>query len=185
MSAIAESSGNTLLIMAAFGGSDQIVQKLLETGADVASCNIKSFQAHMVAAENGHTECLRLLLEAGADVTSSNLDGFQAHMAAAENGHLECLHVLLEAGADLASANYAGENALMLAVRNSHAATIEMLIESGAGANLTEIRDESGNTAMSLAEEKMLQTRVVSRAPRARLGHRGPQVHVEHRARTA
>ena len=91
------------LCAASHGGHKEIVQLLLERGANVNAqggdyVNALSLQA---ASSNGHKEVVQLLLEGGADVNAQGgLYGNALH-AASSNGHKEVVQLLLEGGADV------------------------------------------------------------------------------------
>jgi ankyrin repeat protein len=65
----------TPLIVAADGGCKDIVEMLLEAGANIEHRNDQGETALIAAAQNGHKEIVQMLLDAGANVNQENADG--------------------------------------------------------------------------------------------------------------
>ena len=73
----------TALMLAAQGGHTNIVQYLLDEGADVNKLDAYGSSALMYASSHGHTETVRLLLSYGADVNKQmTTDGCTAQVRA-------------------------------------------------------------------------------------------------------
>ncbi len=86
--------------MAALKGSEQIVERLIDHGADVNVRNEFLGDTPLeVAATLGHVEVVRRLLAAGADVTIGTECGTPLHMAA-YSGRADVAALLLDHGAD-------------------------------------------------------------------------------------
>uniref|UniRef100_UPI001AACA070 ankyrin repeat domain-containing protein n=1 Tax=Facilibium subflavum TaxID=2219058 RepID=UPI001AACA070 len=64
-----------LLHVAVFYGHREIVQLLIENGADVDITNSHGTTALHLASKKGNAEIVKLLLEAGADITAETIDG--------------------------------------------------------------------------------------------------------------
>ena len=105
-----------VLLLAALGGSFEMVELLVEAGARP---NTDALDA---AAWGGSFEMVELLLEAGARPSSATLD------VAAASRSFEVVELLLEAGAE------PGDRAILLALNNRESDTslIELLLEAGA-----------------------------------------------------
>ncbi|CAE7233942.1 mask, partial [Symbiodinium sp. CCMP2456] len=88
-----------LLVHAAGGGDDSVVNLLLDHGADVAAAKNNGGTALMVAAFGGHLAVAKLLLDHGADVAAADSNGGTALMGAAFGGHLAVAKLLLDHGA--------------------------------------------------------------------------------------
>ncbi len=113
-SSVHDQAETSLLGFAALGGSVDVVQLLLERGADPDDGSLR------VAAGAGHAEVVSLLLGAGAQVGGRDADtGHTAlHAAVAggpDGGRLDVVRVLLAAGADVESTTSDGASALDIA----------------------------------------------------------------------
>ena len=89
------------LIVAADGECKDIVEMLLEAGADIEHRNDQGETALIAAAQNGYTEIVQMLLDAGANVNQENADGETALDLAIKLRHKKDLvDLLLEHGAE-------------------------------------------------------------------------------------
>ena len=113
----------------------EVVQVLLEAGADKNAATQDGETALMAAARDGHLEVVQVLLDAGADKNAAKQNGATALMLAAQNAYLEVVQVLLEAGADKNAAMQDGATALMIAAQNGHLEVVRVLLEAGADKN--------------------------------------------------
>ena len=69
LSILNSKTGESTLQLAARHGRTEVVELLVDAGADMNICNINTkWTALYVAAEQGHTELVKLLVDAGADV---------------------------------------------------------------------------------------------------------------------
>ena len=82
-----DESGYTALSLAAENGHTEIVQALIDQGADLNIQNEDGNTALIRAAINGHTETAKLLIDQGADLNIQNNLGKTAQSIATENGH--------------------------------------------------------------------------------------------------
>ena len=97
---------STPLISAARHGHGEIVNILLDAGADIDwEETYKLGTALMQAAENGHTHIVRRLLEAGADTMETSRTGWIPLTLAAREGHDDIVRMLSEANPE---ADYRG-----------------------------------------------------------------------------
>ncbi|BDG76405.1 ankyrin repeat domain-containing protein [Wolbachia pipientis] len=91
----------TLLTIAAENGYTNIVNVLLEKGADVNRKNWYDMTPLHLAAGNGHVDIVNLLLEKEVVVDERDHSGNTVLHLAAKNGHVDVVKVLLEKGANV------------------------------------------------------------------------------------
>ena len=128
------------LISAAKRGRTDVVQTLLDGGADVHASIHTSYsrdEALCVAAGCGHTRTVKALLAAGADVHAYAKDSNGIRdlplRSAASSGHAETIAVLLQAGADVHVDRYGiPDVALLNAAEGGHTEAVKVLLAAGA-----------------------------------------------------
>lgn len=99
--------GRTALQVAATTGDCELVQHLLDAGADVNAIASPTGgrTALQAAAEHGSVELVKVLIAADGNINAaaSPTDGRTCLQAAGEKGHTELVQMLLSAGADVNS----------------------------------------------------------------------------------
>ncbi len=160
--------GLTPLLLASWKGHADTVEVLLAKGADIEAKNKDGLTALMYTAENGHTEILQTLLTKGASTEAKNREGITALMYAAGNDHVRSIRALLATveikvetfgmtasfpRSDINAINNNGNTALMFAVSEGHVDSVLALLAHGAD---TKIRDNDGDTALTIAERRGL-----------------------------
>jgi cytohesin len=98
-----EASPDTPLHLAAWQGHNEVIQLLLEHGADVNARGDAGFSPLHYAAREGQLASARLLVAAGADLNVKNDWGWTAMLQAARGREESCLDIarfLLESGTD-------------------------------------------------------------------------------------
>jgi ankyrin repeat protein len=98
--------GRTPLMRAIFSGNADIVELLLEYGADPnhANPNLENFKGWtplFLAVSRRHLDIVEFLLNAGANVNQQLEDGLTALFFAAQRGDLNIVKLLLKHGADI------------------------------------------------------------------------------------
>ena len=76
-------------------GHRQIVEYLLEKGADVNKTDVQQSTPVLEAAAKGHVEVLRALINAGANLHFQNAEGGNALEAALSKGHTDVVRLIL------------------------------------------------------------------------------------------
>ena len=124
----------TILHMASSTGDVEIVQLLLQLGAD--PCAHATVDGHgrtplHVAAEEGHAQMVQLLAEHGGDPRACSADGSTPLHSAASRGHRDVVKRLVELGANPYARNSHGDTALDMAARAGyHARIMRVLVAS-------------------------------------------------------
>ncbi|KAJ5426965.1 hypothetical protein N7465_002035 [Penicillium sp. CMV-2018d] len=136
------------LFAASEGGFLDIVQLLIQKGADIGASDGFRETPLYIACENGHIEVVRLLLEKGADVHHSNQLGWTPVNTASDEGFSDIVLLLVERGADINAPNESGETPLYNASWEGHIEVVRLLLEEGAD---IEVQNESGETPLSSA----------------------------------
>jgi ankyrin repeat protein len=114
----------------------QLLQKLLESSADIDAPSPDGKRALLLAASTGQTQVATWLIERGAILDARDDRGRTPLMAAAENGHNDVVRLLIERGADLNLQDSLGTTALILSATRGHNSVAEMLVREGANVDL-------------------------------------------------
>ena len=133
------SQGERLLSIALRQGDLQVIQELLDRGADVSAHygNSNRFGSALEAACcYGKIEAVFLLLEKGADVNMQGGPYGSALHAACFNGEIEVVLLLLEKGADVNVQGDYYSSALHAACFNGETEIVLLLLEKGANINM-------------------------------------------------
>ena len=125
--------GGTPLIYAAMRGYPDLVENLLEIGANTASVNEAGFSALHVSSMNGKADTTQLLVDAGAalELVDSSFGATSLHMATQE-GHCGVVEVLVRAGARVDHQATNGETPLYVAATRDQARVVSILLRAKA-----------------------------------------------------
>lgn len=110
-------NGDTALMIAAFKGKKDAVNKLLEKGAEP---NQKGWAALHYAAFVGNNEIVKILLDRSAYIDAESPNKTTPIMMAARAGHILTVKLLLDEGADATLKNDQGLTAIDFARQNDH-----------------------------------------------------------------
>ncbi len=113
-------SQQTPLYIAALSDSCEVVQVLLNAGADKDAMDAKGNTPLIAAAAFGRACVADVLLKAGANREARNAEDQTALIVAAEKGHLDTVQVLLKAGADKDVQDHAKKTAADYARDHGH-----------------------------------------------------------------
>jgi ankyrin repeat protein len=144
-------SGRTALILAANKGRKEIVEILLQAGANPDIPHFCGSTALMDVAKEGDVEMVEILLKAKANPDIQDTFDDTALIFAVENNHKETVDILLKAKANPDIQDHSGGTALMLAARNGDKELVEVLLQAKAN---PDIRDHSGRTAFIYASDR-------------------------------
>lgn len=106
--------------------SIEILNFLLENGADVEDLDVINQTPLIIASQNGCADLVKVLLKAGANVHHTGDYNMSALIAAAQEGYTEIARMLLDAGANPELENGDGETPLMLALIQSRGKPSEL-----------------------------------------------------------
>jgi len=126
-SALSKDELNKQLFKAAENGLTNIVQWILNAGADVNAKDHYGWTALMFASNRCHNACVKLLLDNGADVNAKSNAGWTVLMDASYYGHEACVRLLLANGADVNAKTNIEQTALMWVSHNRHKDIVELL----------------------------------------------------------
>ncbi|NET89114.1 MAG: DUF4253 domain-containing protein [Kamptonema sp. SIO1D9] len=154
--------GRTALIEAAKAGHTEIVESLLEAGANPNYQDQANYTALTLAAENNHFAIVQALIAAGADVNLAEISGNTPLLLACEKGAVEIAEFLLRENADFTQTNSRGRTALMNAAAVGSLSLVELLLARGAEVNAV---SQDGETAIALAAGASHYVEVDKNAP--------------------
>ncbi|MCP4152398.1 MAG: hypothetical protein GY757_31965 [bacterium] len=160
--------GVTPLLMAVEEGHIEIVELLLEEGADIngksqvkgavvargitnamgsdkKKCDMPFVTPLIEAAYEGHKDLANLLVSKGADVNAKSHSGMSPLMNASYEGHYKIVQMLLKNGAEVNAKNNKGLSPLFYAATDCHISIIKLLMTAGADIN---IKDNDGDTPL-------------------------------------
>ena len=141
---------NTPLILGAYNNQTNVVENLLEKGANASLKDNTGNTALYWTAQLGYINIVKLITE--KDPSVANLTGFKGRtplMKAAQNGHLNIVKYLLSLPQNqLDSQDDNGDTAFILAIANNHLRVIQFLVQKGV--NLT-LNDKDGGTPLITA----------------------------------
>jgi len=144
-----DADGNSpLMWVVSSNGSDEMMDCLVDNGANVNQQNFNGETALFVACDRGSVDKVEYLLENAADANVANIDGASPLHAAAARGDGAVIALLVRYGACVNAVDEEGDMALHWAVREGKVDAVQALVQLGAR---MELRNEDGETALDLA----------------------------------
>ena len=126
-----------------------VVQVLIDAGADVETKNDEGHSPLIVASLSGELTTMKMLVKAGADVRATDAEGLTCLMFAAYHGHIDTVRYLT--GLSDVCLNHQGSRnytPLHFAVEGKHADVVQVLIDAGAD---IETRTDDGRSPLHMA----------------------------------
>ncbi|CAL4123137.1 unnamed protein product [Meganyctiphanes norvegica] len=142
--------GTTPLILAAANGHVEVMQELLEQGADPNATRNTGTGALFFAAQCGFLDVVMLLLDNGAQINKASKDGGTAMIVAAQCGHDHIVAEMLRRGADVNMAMRDRATAIFVAAQNGHDHVVKRLIDHG---STTTMRRQDGAGPLWIAAQ--------------------------------
>ena len=126
--------GNALQAASA-EGHKEVIQQLLEKGAEIKAQGGEFGNALQAASAEGHKEVVQQLLKKGAKINAQGGRYGNALQAASAGGHKQVVEQLLEKGAEVNAQGGHFGNALQAASVNGHKEVVQQLLDKGAKIN--------------------------------------------------
>ena len=131
----------------------EIVNMLIEAGADVNISTNDGITALMIAAHHNQTEIIKELAAHGVNLEAKDSNEDNALTIAIKAGQIDSVKTLIQAGANVNTRNKKGVTALMMASVSEKAVKNPEILKAliNAGANINARDDELGATALIIA----------------------------------
>ena len=144
-----DQQGFPWIVQSARDGDEQMIQRLLSSGADIEALNTSTERCALSeAALQGHERVVDLLISEGCLLESKDADGNTALHYAARKGNLAVAKSLVQGGASVSSVGPQGQTPLHLAMKALHQNVVMLLIQHRADVNA---RDASYQTPLHIA----------------------------------
>ena len=149
-----DEEGFTLLHWNAKEGNAEIVQKLIDKGANIEIKDKENGSTPLLwACQNGHTNVVKILLQNRANLFAFSKSGNTGLHFAVESGNIELVEMLVKKGLDIDAKDEYGFTPLLFACQNGHIDVAKILLQYGAniraasynGATALHYATESGN----------------------------------------
>ena len=139
------------LATAAYEGYDDIIELLLQYGANVESADPTGDNPLHWAVSNNRLGSVRLLLSHGAEIDPVGCDHSTPLISAAMNDRVEMAELLVKEGANVNARGQFGKTAIMLSIHaRNPIPMLQLLVDNGAR---LDIRDHSGATVLDQARQ--------------------------------
>ncbi|KAJ5712190.1 hypothetical protein N7493_008658 [Penicillium malachiteum] len=127
--------GTYPVILASLNGYVNVVQLLVEKGAEINAQGGFYGNALQAASSEGHDKVVQLLVEKGAEINAQGGRYGNALQAASYRGHDKVVQLLVEKGAEINAQDEGYGNALQAASSEGHDKVVQLLVEKGAEIN--------------------------------------------------
>ena len=130
--------------------SIEVLQTIIDHGADVNAINKKNRTALAIACQNKSESTINILLDAGADPNITDADGDTClHIAVTQECSKEVLQAIIDHGVDMNAVNKENETALTIACINENEDATNTLLNAKADPNIAD--DTYGDTCLHIA----------------------------------
>ncbi len=134
--------------MAASNGHKEVVEFLLQRGANIEARTERGVTPLYIAVKDSQKEIVELLLQHGANIEAKEEDGFTPLHIAAKDGQKEIVELLLQCGANIEARSEGGVTPLYIAAKNGYKEVVEFLLQRGAN---IEVKTEGDDTLFHIA----------------------------------
>ena len=111
----------------------EVIQSVLDHGADVNTTSKKNVTPLMLAGEKGNVDAMAVLINAGANKEIKNFFGLTwVHYVIHGDCSKEVLHSIIDLGADVNATNKRNISVLMMASKKGNTDTVNVLLRAGA-----------------------------------------------------
>ena len=129
----ADSTGCSALRHAVVRNHPDVVEVLIDAGADIETRGIYDRSPLLVASQRGNPRVVEVLVKAGVEVCVTDNEGNACLTLAAANGHTETVRTLLcMPEVDVNHSNISGKTSLHRAVLKKRSDVVQLLIDAGA-----------------------------------------------------
>lgn len=139
----ANGKGQTALMLAAIRVQEDVVNALLDRGADPNIPNPSGITALTEAVYKGYPPIVENLLTHGANINQADKDNWPALMYAIQQNYYPIVKLLIKKGADINHSSNTGLTPLQYAAKEGNTTISGLLIEKGA------LLDKADNTGMT------------------------------------
>ena len=142
---IKDVDGDTWIHYAVHGDcSKEVLQSIIDQGADVNITNKRNVTSLMVASNKGNVDAIKVLLSAGADRTIKDVDGNTwIHYAVHGDCRKEVLQTIIDQGADVNITNKRNVTSLMVASKMGNVDAINVLLSAGADRTIKTVNGDT------------------------------------------
>jgi ankyrin repeat protein len=122
-------TGETPLLRACELGNLEIVESLLDYGADINISDYIGKSPLLVACQHKNLEITKILLNRGAQVNVATCTGTTPLILACEWGNVEVVNMILDRGANVDRFDFLGSTALHFACRSDNVGVLKSLLD--------------------------------------------------------
>jgi ankyrin repeat protein len=134
--------GMSPFLLACRGGNAEVVEILMEAGANTSATTHRGYSPIYVAAQADHFDLVHLLIDRHVDINAPNQFGQTALLLACIANNCDLARKLIELGADVNRGDDSGYTPLYMACRHKFPDVVRTLLDSGADVNATNVHGD-------------------------------------------